>query len=462
MLHIDNNVQTISETLACYSSTLQFVDLPAEVISHARWAILDTMGVALGGIGSKEGKALLAALKDFGSGSQATIWGTAARATAPIAALVNGTAAHVLELDDIGNGHKGSVVVPASLAVAEAQGADGRQVLTAVVAGYEVAARILHGIGGYIVHNGQGWHSTGTVGSFGAAAAASYLLGLNARETASALGIAGSFTGGIWAFIADGAMTKRLHPGKSAENGIVAAYLARQGFSGPRAILEADWGGFFNTYNPGQGDPALTLSGLGKEFHILRCGFKRHACCAGIHSALDALSLLMDQHGLTKNEIDHIQVLSSPYLLRQLGKKDIQTTCDAQLSLPYSLAAALVSGGCTGPEQFTQERINDSEIRAWMRRITMAPDERIEPDGPHVVKISLQNGMVVEGRVPVFKGRAQNPLTQEEIEDKFNALAGRVFSKDTVKQVCDLILGLERLNHIDELTRYLVLDGNIL
>jgi 2-methylcitrate dehydratase PrpD len=403
---------------------------------------------------------VLAAAKVFDQGDQVTIWGTNARASVPVAALVNGTTAHALELDDIGGGgHPGTFVVGSALPVAEALGSSGRDLLTAVVVGYELGFRISEGVGGYTAISDRGWHGTGTIGSFAAAAAASRLMGLDAEQMADALGIAGSFTGGIWAFIADGARTTRLHAGKAAENGVVAAYLAQQGFTGPRKVLEADWGGMFNTYIPGKENPDAMYEGLGTVWRTLECGFKRHACCAGIHPPLDTLLELMPQHGLTKDNVDHIDVIASQYSVRQLGKQEADSFCDAQLSVPYSLAVALLSGGRTGPDQYNEERLRNPEVRAWSRRVTMYPDESIQPRDPHIVKVYRNDGSMVQGSVAVPKGRVENPLSPAELEAKFRELAVAALPEETVSRVVDLVSNLEQVGSITELTELLVGTG---
>src|SRR6185369_15391051 len=172
-------------------------------------------------------------------------------------------------------------------------GITGREALIGLLAGYDLAARVLEGAGGYRPHNDLGWHSTGTCGSFGAAAAAARVMKLDRAQFADALGIAGTYTGGIWAFLADGAMTKRFHPVEASETGLSAALLAQEGMSGPRQVLEAPWGGFFSTYARETATPAATLAGLGTEFRIARSGMKPYACCRGLHTTLDALFEVM-------------------------------------------------------------------------------------------------------------------------------------------------------------------------
>ena len=208
----------------------------------------------------------------------------------------------------------------------------------ALLAGYDLAARVLEGAGGYRPHNDLGWHSTGTCGSFGAAAAAARILKLDGARFADALGIAGTFTGGIWAFLADGAMTKRFHPGKTAENGLSAALLAQAGMTGPRQVLEAEWGGFFSTYSPGIATPEATLDGLGKEFRIDRSGMKPYACCRGLHAGIDALFQIMAETNADAGAIRRMIVHGNAQFCRQFDRLRPSNLLDAQFSMQYALS----------------------------------------------------------------------------------------------------------------------------
>lgn len=232
----------LTEQLGRAWSGLSYSDLPSSVVGSCKEHVLDTLAVAVAGASTPEARRAAAALAGPGGDGRTgvTVWGTDLRVAPSQAALANGTAAHARDFDDTGGvDHSGAVVIPAVLAAAEASAADGPTVIAAAVAGYDVGYRILLALGGYAVHNGRGWHSTGTVGTFAAAAGASKCLGLGAEQFGHALGIAGSFAGGVWAFLADSAMTKRLHAGKAAETGLEAALLAQAEFTGPGQIMEA-------------------------------------------------------------------------------------------------------------------------------------------------------------------------------------------------------------------------------
>jgi 2-methylcitrate dehydratase PrpD len=254
---------SLSEALAGWAAALTWKRLPSEVVVMARRILLDTLGCALHGSTTPEAKALARARADLGGSGPCTVWGTRGGAPPQAAALLNGAHAHMRELDDIGGGgHAGACQVPAVLAAAELAGGDGRDVLLGLVAGHEITSRLTDAAS-YDVMTLRGWHTTGVYGSLGAAVAAARALRLDASRTAHALGLAGSYTGGTWAFMADGAMSKRVHPGRSAEIGLTAAVLARRGVTGPREVLDAPWGGLFATYAPGESDARAPLAGLG-------------------------------------------------------------------------------------------------------------------------------------------------------------------------------------------------------
>ena len=219
----------------------------------------------------------------------AAAWGTPFDLSPRSASFINGVSAHALELDDSGGcDHSGAVVVPAAFAILPhlEVPVSGNQLLTAILMGYEVGRRVLEAVGGYEVHNNLGWHSTGTCGVFGAAAATGLLLGLDAPQLAQALGIACSFSGGTWGFIHDGSQTKKLHPGRAAEGGLTAALLAANGFTGPAKIFDPGaWGSFFKTFSPKQSDPSRLVEGFGENWRLDRCSIKPYATCRGTHSA---------------------------------------------------------------------------------------------------------------------------------------------------------------------------------
>ena len=434
-----------SEVLAGFTAGLDLAEVPDDVVRYARVLMLDLLGAALAGVDTEETRAMLKAAEGFASTTgPCGIWGTTGTTTAASAALINGVIAHAQELDDFGGAdHSGAVVIPAALAVAEAECVtDGGAVLAAMIGGYDVALRVLDAMGGYRAHNnGGGWHSTGTCGSFGAAAAAARLLGLDAEHTAWALGIAGSFTGGIWAYLADGAMSKRYHPGRAAEIGVTAAYMARAGFTGPTRVFDAPWGGFLATYGNGTERPEELTTDLGCPFRIMRSGIKPYAACRGLHSVLDVVLGMRAEHGFSAADVAAVEIGCSQANMQSLGDTDPRTRLGAQMSLPYGIAVALVTGRA-GLEEFEDRRIGDPEVRATMGRVVMshAPghDDYTEPD----VAVMLTNGRRFEGHEPIGLGDYRNPLTTEQVVEKYESLARRVLDRADVAALKDAVFAL--------------------
>ena len=443
-----------SDVLARFTAGLDIAAVPAEVADYARLLLLDLLGAALAGLETTETQAMLVAAEGFAPQSgPCAIWGTQYTTTAAAAALVNGVIAHAQELDDFGGAdHSGAVVVPAVLAVAEAEGlTDGGRVLAAMIAGYDVALRALEAMGGYRAHNnGGGWHSTGTCGSFGAAAAAARMLGLDAERTAWALGIAGSFTGGTWAFLADGAMSKRYHTGRAAEIGLTAAYMARAGFTGPRRVFDAPWGGFLSSYGGGVVRPGELTRDPGAPYRIMLSGIKPYAACRGLHSVLDVILRLRGEHGFAAEEVAAVELRCSRANMQSLGDREPRTRLAAQMSLPYGVAVALVAGHAD-LEAFETRWLEDAGVRALMSRVSMTPDPAQDDYAEPHVTLALTDGRCFEGREPIGLGDYRNPLATEQVVEKFEGLAGRALAPGTVAALRDAVFALPAPGSLERL-----------
>lgn len=423
---MSKSLPTLTESLASHWAGVRYEDIPVSVIADAKDHILDTLAVALVGATTAEAGSVIGALagvQDTSSGSR--VWGTGLRLTPAQAALANGTSAHARDFDDGGGpGHAGSTVLPAVLATAEAAGSDGRAVITATIAGYDIGYRTLGALGGFATHTDRGWHSSGTMGSLAAAGGAAKCLGLSAKPYADALGIAGSFTGGVWAFKDDGAMTKRLHPGKAGETGVDAAIFAKAGITGPRRLFESKWGGLFATYNGGEGHPETALKDLGTDFNVASAYLKPYACCRGCHSAIDTVMELLRARPLQAEDVQSIRITAGETAISMLSVDPVETVFDAQFSLPYSVSLALC-GGRLGLDEYEPPRVGDPRIRETLARISMHTDPRIQlEDGPRL-DIELTSGEVITleaGNPTTAKGSAQNPMPHDEVVAKAEAL----------------------------------------
>jgi len=432
---------TVSEALARWAAALAWERLPADAVRMARRVLLDALGCALQGATTPESRRLAEARGDLGAAGPCTVWGAPGGTAAQVAALLNGTHAHMRELDDIGGGgHAGACQVPAALGVAELARGDGRDVLLGLIAGHEVTSRLTDAAS-YDVMTLRGWHTTGVYGSLGAAMAAARALRLDAEGTAHALGLAGSFTGGIWAFMADGAMSKRLHPGRSAEIGLTAAVLARRGVTGPREVLDAPWGGLFATYVPGAADTQAPLKGLGEGFRILRKGFKPYPVCWGINSSADSMLRLRGEHGLAPDDIRHVRIVLSEMSRRMIGGTRTASVLDAQMSVTYALAWIILRGRLT-LEEFTEASLADAAAREMMARIELVVDPHTHGER-QTVEVETRDGRRLISRVETPRGHWDNPLSDTELRAKFLGLAAPALGALAAAEVADLVEGIE-------------------
>ena len=443
------------QRLAKFCVDTRFEDLPPALVEQAKRHILDTFGATLAGADSEVAKTARQVFED--ETGDTLVWSTRQRVGAAQAAMLNGIAAHALELDDTGGcDHSGAVVLPAVMAAVSMAGqpVSGREFITAVVIGYEVGRRVLEACGGYSAHNGAGWHSTATCGVFGAAAASARIFRLNAGQTLSALGIAGSFSGGLWAFIHDGSQSKKLHSGRAAEGGLLAARFAQQGISGPTRLFEDVWGGFLQTLASATSSPEALDADLGAVWKLARCSIKPYASCRGTHSAIDALGLLLDQLNVPVDQVEDIQVSLCSFLKDMCGGQDVGTLAAAQMSLAYALAARLVHGHCR-LQAYDDEARNDPRIVQWMSRIRLEVDPLLSEDGEPVVTLRTVDGRQASLCVEVPLGAPGNPLSDELLAEKFFSLATRVMPREQAQALFEQLCRLDALESVRSLDRWM-------
>ena len=443
------------QRLAKFCVDTRFEDLPPALVEQAKRHILDTFGATLAGADSEVAKTARQVFED--ETGDTLVWSTRQRVGAAQAAMLNGIAAHALELDDTGGcDHSGAVVLPAVMAAVSMAGqpVSGREFITAVVIGYEVGRRVLEACGGYSAHNGAGWHSTATCGVFGAAAASARIFRLNAGQTLSALGIAGSFSGGLWAFIHDGSQSKKLHSGRAAEGGLLAARFAQQGISGPTKLFEDVWGGFLQTLASATSTPEALDADLGAVWKLARCSIKPYASCRGTHSAIDALGLLLDQLNVPVDQVEDIQVSLCSFLKDMCGGQDVGTLAAAQMSLAYALAARLVHGHCR-LQAYDDEARKDPRIVQWMSRIRLEVDPLLSEDGEPVVTLRTVDGRQASLCVEVPLGAPGNPLSDELLAEKFFSLATRVMPREQAQALFEQLCRLDALESVRSLDRWM-------
>lgn len=447
--------QTISQQLATFITQTTFDDIPAPIIDKAKRHILDTLGVGIAGAISDEVykiSLLLIRLEGTSLNQSNTVplWGCGQNVSPRYAAFSNAIAAHAFELDDTGGcDHSGAVVIPAALAALQLcnKAITGKAFITAVVLGYDIARRALEACGAYEPHNEAGWHSTGTCGTFGAAAAVGYLLGLNKKQMQWALGLAASYSGGLWAFIHDGAQSKRLHAGHAAEGGLVSATLAQVGYTGPEMVFENVWGGFSKTYAPTSQELGAWTRELSKNWKLERVSIKPHASCRSSHAAIDAVNDLIIAHHINVQDIIRIDVRLNSFVHGMCGGRELDPMSKTQMSIPYGIAARLVFGAASLSAYSTQNR-HDQRIASIMEKIFLIIDEKMPPDEEPVVTLTLSNGQSHILQVPMPLGSPVNPVSDKALLAKYHSLASMVLPLSVVDDLSQKIFLLEALDNM--------------
>lgn len=431
--------------LAHWIANLEYRDLPERTRRIVRISLLDTIGAALYSAHTPWAKAVLSwAKRAAPAAGEARVWGDAhVSLRAADAALVNGTAAHSFELDDYHNAkiHAGAPVIPAAIAVAEKLGLGGEDLITSIAAGYEVMIRSSLAMNPSAARM-RGWHLTGVCGPFGAAAACAVLMKLGVDQTAWALGLAGTQSSGLWAFNADAAMSKRLHPGKASHSGVFAAELAELGFTGPTQIYEYADGGVLKAFSDAS-DPAPLTENLGKTFHLERTTIKPYSCCGSTHSYIDAALELRSKLNVPGNIDGRVRVGTSKVVDLQCGFDYLpSTSLNAQMSLRYVVAAALMDGQVL-PAQFTDARIRDPELTALASRIELEGDpelDRLYPQNFAGWVAVESNGEWQRSFVMNPTGSVDKPIDEAGVVEKFRSINPEL----ATDRIADIALAIER------------------
>jgi 2-methylcitrate dehydratase PrpD len=420
-------VTAITRQLAEVLSQTRFEHLPEQVKVDARRSVLDWLGSALAGSVEAPARMIRRVVAGLGSSDEATVF-CGGRASAAGAALANGVASHILELDDVHKGstlHPAAPIIPAALAVAEREHSSGENFLLAVVLGYEAALRIGEAIN---PSHYRFWHPTGTAATFGAAVAAGSLLHLSADQMLMALGTAGTQAAGLWEFNADGAMSKHLHPGKAAFNGVLSADLAREGFTGASRILEGERG-FFRAMSSSWNGERIT-DGLGSCWKITENCYKLHSCCGHTHTAID-MALEIAKTNVTGI---HIQTYAAGYEI--VKEMQPRTPYQAQFSIAYCVAAALLDGA-VGLAQFTPERLCDPRITALLARTRVTVDPELTAKYPAAwpvrLSVTLDDGTVIHKTSDFPRGNPETPVPTAVLEQKFLALLEPRFGSESAQ-----------------------------
>lgn len=454
-----NGNREVSRELAEFLADARFADLRESTVAATELAVLDWIGSALAGAFEPPGVIARAVVAGFGDSSEATVF-PAGRASAAGAALANGVASHILELDDI---HKGSTVhgaapiIPAALAVAEREGASGEAFLLAVALGYEAALRVGEAVN---PSHYRFFHPTGTAATFGAAAAAGSLRGLNAGRMLDALGTAGTQAAGLWEFNADGAMSKHLHPGMAAFHGVVAADLAVRGFTGASRILEGSRG-FFAAMSDGA-DPGKISDGLGSNWKVEENGYKLHACCGHTHTAIDSALDLREMFGWDATDvvesIERIEIALYGPGFAIVREPWPRTPYQAQFSVAYCVAVALLEGA-VGLAQFSEDRFNSvdangSAVNALLARTSVTVDDeltaRYPSRWPARLVVTLRDGTQHVREADFPRGHPENPVPRDVLDAKAIGLIAPRYSPESASAAIAWVDGLRRASHVSD------------
>jgi 2-methylcitrate dehydratase PrpD len=435
-----------SQTLAAFAAKLRFDDIPPPVLRRAEDLLLDWFGSALAGKGAHPVQAIESFAARMGPREGSSEVLISRRATSPLfAAMVNAAASHYAEQDDVHNGsvfHPAAVVFPAALAVAQSIGASGRELLAAVVAGYEVGIRVGEFLGR---SHYRIFHTTGTAGTVAAAAAAGRLLGLSPEQMLHAFGSAGTQAAGLWEFLRDAADSKQLHTAKAAGDGLMSAYLAQDGFTGARRILEGEQG--MAAGMSSDADPAKLTDRLGERWTLAETSFKFHSSCRHTHPAADALLQVITRHELRADQIVKVVAHVHQGAIDVLGPVvDPRTVHQSKFSMGTVLGL-IAHFRSAGLKEF-DTAYDDPRIAAFRARVAMQLDEEVDTAYPArwigKVTVVTMDGRVLEGRVDEPKGDPGNTLSRKELEHKAQRLAefSGAASKAEMRAACEHIWGI--------------------
>jgi 2-methylcitrate dehydratase PrpD len=439
--------------LADYAVKEQTSKLPPEVVHHAKRAIIDWHAALFPGSVVAPATILEQALAEDLDRGDATL-ASGRRATLRAAALINGAAAHAVEVDDIyrdAGYHPGAPTIAAALAAAQAYGADGDTLLRAVIVGYEVSTRIGEAV---MPAHYKYWHTTGTVGCFGTAAAVATVLGCDRDQFANALGCVGTFASGLQQAFLSESMVKPLHSGHAAEVGAMAAMAAKKGLIGAHDILEGPVG--FGQAMSGDCDWSKATKDLGTDYHITRMTFKNHCCCGHIFAPIDGALHLQSANKLSHDQIKRVSISTYKAGVNIVGNYNAASELEARFSAPYVVANALVHGSVR-LNAFTPERLNDPVTRDLMQRVVVSSDPELSAGYPgrraaHI-EIETTRGQVLKHFQPTRKGDPDAPHTDAELNDKYAELAAPVIGAAAAAELLDKLWRLEHSRSLDFYSR---------
>ena len=443
--------ETIAEKYAKFAEVIQFDDIPSDVIERAKELLLDFLGVTLAGY--KENfisRMAIEYVREMGGKEECTVLGEKERFPGASSSFVNAILGHAIDLDD---GHKYAemhpsvVIIPPLLAAAEFEGSNGKEILTAMVIGYEIALRVGRAVNPK--HLNRGYHSSSTCGPFGGASATSKLFALNESELCNAISLAGLQSSGLQEMLHEGQASKPFQVGKAAQSGFLSALFAKKGLCGPSTIFEGNLGWLKAVTDTPDMD-ILTMD-LGDWWDLLNVYTKPYPTCRHVHPGIDiALSVDIDPH-----EISSIDYHTYGVALMETGNIFFpKNESAAKFSLPYGIAVALCKKEA-GLDAFSDKYLNDAQIRLLLGKISLHEDKRYSEKYPGAkparMIISLNSGEVTEKQLILPKGEPEFPLSKEELEKKFFDCTSGIIKKDKAQYIIEKVYGFEQSTSIKEI-----------
>jgi len=447
----------VAETkiLASYIVDNRYESLPADVVAEARRAILNYVGCALGGCAEPAVDIAIRALRPFFGPPVAGVIGRTEAMDPLHAALMNGISSHVHDYDDTTPGnysHPTSPLASALFAYAAANRVGGRDFMHAFILGFEAESRVANAV--YPAHYDAGWHMTGTAGVFGAAAAIGRLRGLSVQQMTWALGLAATQAAGLREMF--GSMAKAFHPGRSAQNGYAAALLAEQQFTAGERGIEGPRG--FAPVTARQYDLAKITTGLGVDFDLRVNTYKPFPCGIVNHPTIDGCIQLHHEHRLADGAVDVVRLSVAPLVLDLCNQQNITRGLQGKFSVYHGAAVGLVRGKA-GLREYSDEAVNDAEVKRVRERVTAIGDPGLTEDQARI-EVRLADGRTVSTFIRESLGNLKRPMTNEQLEAKFRDQAGVRLSSSSIDRLIDQCWSIDRLDDVGEIVRLSVEAGS--
>jgi 2-methylcitrate dehydratase PrpD len=444
-----------TEVLANFVVESRFENLPGEVIKASKKCLLDWIGVTLSGAGDFSIGILIDLIEEMGGQKQATILGYGKKTNLLNAALVNGTASHILDYDDAHEGtrsHPSAPLIPALLSISEYKELSGAEYISAFVLGVEVSTRIGLALGKSYYN--LGWHATPILGRFGAAAGVGRLLNLNAKQLATAFGLAATNAGGLRRTF--GTMGKSFHAGKAAMDGMLSALLSQRGFTAPVDVLDGE-SSFLEVFSREYDSNQITQN-LGKDYQVLRNSFKPYAACLLIHPVIDGLIRIREKYGVNPNSVERVDLEVAPLCLKVANRVDPRNVLEGKFSIYFCAALALAEGQVK-ESQFNEGMIHNDLITGLKRKINATRNDSLEESEANV-RVQLKDGIQYSHYVDAPKGDPRNPLSFDDIIEKFKDLARPILSERRTNQIIVLVQNLEKLENFSKLIKLCRFNSN--